>query len=180
MVTTPTACGTSLTAGPTSKPLRPPIEEAVARCAAGGSDAIARRLEELDREWDAERALEATAAATVLVGVVLGATLDSRILVLPALAGGFLLLHALGGWCPPSLLGRRGRRSAAKINEERYALKSLRGDFQGLLILTPAEDRADLARFEGEGGVISGPDASDAHDQHDRAAVTEALDAARQ
>jgi hypothetical protein len=43
---------------------------------------------------------------------------------------GFLLQHAVQGWCPPlPLLRRLGVRTADEINEERYALKALRGDF---------------------------------------------------
>lgn len=39
--------------------------ENVARVAAAGPKAIVRRLEELDREWDIERTLEANAAAVI-------------------------------------------------------------------------------------------------------------------
>ncbi|MHB0774842.1 hypothetical protein [Halomonas sp. WWR20] len=91
------------------------------------------RLDELDREWDIERTLEANAATLGLAGVALGATLDRRWLLLPAAVSGFLLQHALQGWCPPVLLlRRRGVRTAAEIDRERYALKALRGDFDDL------------------------------------------------
>ena len=43
---------------------------------------------------------------------------------------GFLLQHALQGWCPPVPVFRRlGVRTTAEIDRERYALKALRGDF---------------------------------------------------
>ena len=46
---------------------------------------------------------------------------------------GFLFQHAIQGWCPPvPVLRRFGVRTAAEIEEERYALKLLRGDFSGL------------------------------------------------
>jgi hypothetical protein len=49
------------------------------------------------------------------------------------LASGFLLQHALQGWCPPvSLFRRLGVRTSAEIEQERYALKALRGDFQNI------------------------------------------------
>jgi hypothetical protein len=94
---------------------------------------IEYRLAELDREWDIERALEANAATVALSGVLLGAFVDKRFFVLPGLVGGFLLQHALQGWCPPiPYLRKRGFRTAAEIDRERSALKALRGDFDGL------------------------------------------------
>ncbi|KAA0679475.1 hypothetical protein [Roseomonas genomospecies 6] len=96
------------------------------------------RLDELDHEWDIERTLEANAATLALTGTVLGAFLDRRFLVLPAVVTGFLLQHALQGWCPPVPLFRaRGVRTAAEIDRERTALKGLRGDFRRLEAATP-------------------------------------------
>ncbi|MGH7037101.1 MAG: hypothetical protein ACREFK_08330 [Stellaceae bacterium] len=94
---------------------------------------IERRLTELDREWDIERALELTAASLALAGTGLGAALDRRFLILPVLVTGFLLQHTLQGWCPPlPILRQLGFRTAAEIECERYALKLVRGDFTGL------------------------------------------------
>lgn len=91
---------------------------------------IGRRLDELEREWDIERVLEANAATIALGGVLLGAFVDRRWLVLPAAVTAFLLQHAIQGWCPPVPVFRRmGIRTAAEIDRERYALKALRGDF---------------------------------------------------
>lgn len=107
---------------------------------------IETRLAELDREWDMERTLETNAAALAFAGTLLGATLDRRFLVLPLLVSGFLLQHALKGWCPPVVLFRRlGVRSAAEIERERAALKALRGDFRGLD--EPASPAAAEAAF---------------------------------
>ncbi|GAB2175893.1 YgaP family membrane protein [Dongia sp. agr-C8] len=95
-------------------------------------DEIPQRLAELDREWDIERAIEANASTLALTGVVLGATGDRRWLVLPALVTAFLLQHAVQGWCPPVPVLRRLRfRTADEINQERYALRALRGDLAG-------------------------------------------------
>lgn len=106
--------------------------EHIARCAAEGPEVIEQRLDELDREWDIERTLEANAASIMLAGVGLGAFVDRRFLWLPAAVGGFLLQHALQGWCPPVPLFRRlGVRTQGEIEQERYALKALRGDFAG-------------------------------------------------
>ncbi len=93
---------------------------------------IGQRLRELDREWDVERALAANAATLVLVGMGLGLAVDRRFLALPAAVAAFLMQHALQGWCPSlPLLRRMGFRTAREINEERVALKVLRGDFAG-------------------------------------------------
>ena len=94
--------------------------------------ALGRRLAELDREWDIERTLEANAAVASLTGLFLGTAVDRRWYLLSAAVAGFLLQHALQGWCPPVPLFRRlGFRTAAEIDHERYALKALRGDFRG-------------------------------------------------
>src|SRR6478672_8364660 len=76
-------------------------KERLARYAEADPAQIEERLRELDREWDIERMLETNASAAVLAGVFLGATLDRRWFALPAVVGGFLLQHALQGWCPP-------------------------------------------------------------------------------
>lgn len=106
-------------------------EQNVLRVAKGGAAAIQRRLEELDREWDIERALEANASTAVFAGVALGTLVDRRFFALPAIVAGFLFQHAVQGWCPPlPILRRLGFRTASEIGYERYALKAVRGDFQ--------------------------------------------------
>ena len=93
-------------------------------------DEIDERLAALDREWDIERTLEANAAGFAFTGVVLGAFVDRRFLILPAAVTAFLMQHAVQGWCPPlPVFRRRGVRTATEIETERYALKALRGDF---------------------------------------------------
>jgi hypothetical protein len=100
---------------------------------AGHPGEIESRLKELDREWDIERAIEANASTLALAGVVLGAGVDRRWLALSGLVTGFLLQHSLQGWCPPvPVLRRLGFRTAREIERERYALKALRGDFDGV------------------------------------------------
>ncbi|WP_346797483.1 hypothetical protein R5M92_02100 [Halomonas sp. Bachu 37] len=104
---------------------------------------IDRRLYELDDEWDIERTLEANASTLNIIGVTLAASGSRRWLMLPAAVSGFLLQHALQGWCPPIVfLRKRGIRTATEIAVERYALKALRGDFGGL------EDSTDLTTHE--------------------------------
>lgn len=91
---------------------------------------IGHRLRELDREWDIERTLEANAATLVVAGAVLGLTVNRKFLGIPLVVGGFLLQHALQGWCPPLPLFRRlGLRTAAEIQDERSALEATRSHF---------------------------------------------------
>ncbi|MCU0704034.1 MAG: hypothetical protein MUF18_08670 [Fimbriiglobus sp.] len=106
-------------------------EARVNRVAAGGTRAIAERLRELDAEWDTERTLEANASTLVVAGAALALLVDRRFALIPLVVGGFLLQHALQGWCPPLPIFRRlGVRTQAEIERERHALKAARGDFE--------------------------------------------------
>ena len=91
------------------------------------------RLWELEREWAAERVFQANAAVIVWTGLALGLTVRRRFLLLPAVAAAFLFQYAFLGWNPPiAILHRLGLRTRAEIDTERYALKALRGDFEGV------------------------------------------------
>lgn len=106
------------------------MQQRVARYRNASPETISHRLMELEKEWDIERRLKANAATACLVGVTLGLTVDRRWFFFPAVIGGFLLQHAIQGWCPPLPVFRRlGVRTQREIDEERYALKFLRGDF---------------------------------------------------
>jgi hypothetical protein len=107
-------------------------------------DEISARLGELDAEWDVERAIEANASALAFTGVAIGLLSGRRRwFVLPALVTGFLFQHAMQGWCPPvPILRRLGFRTSYEIDEERQALKALRGDFDAL---TTAADKPQAA-----------------------------------
>jgi len=105
-----------------------------------GRDALSRRIEELEHEWDVERLLEANASSLILTGTLLGAAGCRRVppgaagcrrwLLVPAVVSGFLLYHALRGWCPPIPIFRRlGVRTRKEIERERYAFKAARCDF---------------------------------------------------
>ena len=97
----------------------------------GDSRLIRKRLRELDREWDIERVLEANAATVALAGLALGRFSNRGWFLLPTVVAGFLLQHAVQGWCPPVPIFRRlGIRTQTEIDHERYALKLLRGDFK--------------------------------------------------
>jgi hypothetical protein len=120
--------------------IRRRTEASVARCAALGREAIAERLRELKQEWDIERCLETMAPTFSLIGLTLGATVNRKWLLLPLVVQSFFLQHALQGWCPPvPVLRRLGVRTAEEINEERCALKALRGDFEELSEEAPSD-----------------------------------------
>jgi hypothetical protein len=113
---------------------------------------IDERLTELDEEWDIERVIQTNAGIVSLVGLTL-ATARRRWLILPAVAAGFLLQHAIQGWCPPvPILRRLGVRTTKEINHERFALKALRGDFRELIPENQGapQDRADRALHAAE------------------------------
>jgi hypothetical protein len=104
---------------------------------------IPTRLRELDEEWDIERAIEANAAAVGFTGIMLGSLGNRRWYLLPAAVTAFLFQHAVQGWCPPvPILRRLGFRTADEINQERSALKALRGDFDRV---AGSADKADAA-----------------------------------
>ena len=87
--------------------------------------------------------LQMNAGIVSLSGVVLGALVSRRILLLPAVVFGFFAQHATQGWCPPLPVFRKmGVRTRREINKEKYPLKALRGDFED--IGTSHEGVADL------------------------------------
>lgn len=62
---------------------------------------IGSRLNQLDKEWDIERAIEMNASALAFIGVALGFFHHPYWLILPAGVTAFLFQHAVQGWCPP-------------------------------------------------------------------------------
>jgi hypothetical protein len=94
---------------------------------------IDARIDELAREWDIERWLETNASILALSGLALGILRRQAWLALPVVVSGFLLQHAIRGWCPPVWLFRRlGARTRQEIDRELYSLRAMRGDFDGL------------------------------------------------
>lgn len=112
--------------------IRRQTEQSIAYFAEHPED-IDRRLQELDQEWDTERVLETTASGFSLLGLTFGVIRGRKWYALPLVVNGFLLQHALQGWCPPvEVIRRLGVRTAREIDTERQALKILRGDLQRL------------------------------------------------
>ncbi len=115
-------------------------QQCLERYAAADREAISRHIDALDREWDVERYLQMNAGIVSLSGVVLGSMVSRRFLVLPAVVFGFFFQHATQGWCPPLPVFRKmGVRTRREINQEKYALKALRGDFEHMSPETPPD-----------------------------------------
>lgn len=113
------------TAAQVNEKIRRRTDANIAKARALGAQAIQQRLRELDREWDIERAIEANASSIALAGIALGAFVHRRFLLLPAAVCGFLLQHALQGWCPPvPILRRLGFRTQTEIEGERCGLRA--------------------------------------------------------
>lgn len=110
-----------------------------------GRESIDRRLAELDHEWDIERFVETMAPTFTLLGMGLGLTISRKWFALPIIVQAFFLQHALQGWCPPiPILRRLGVRTSTEIDEERHALKAIRGDYEHVS-LSRGELRAERA-----------------------------------
>ena len=121
------------TAEQVNEQIRRQTEQNVEHYAKRGSDAIESRLSELQHEWDIERTLQTNFALVTLVGIALGQLVNRSWLAFSGAAAGFMLQHALQGWCPPVPIFRRlGFRTSAEIDAERYALKAVRGDLRAM------------------------------------------------
>jgi hypothetical protein len=136
------------------------LEQRLACLADAGRQAITDRLEEIEREWSAGRATKATIGVIVVAGLALaGLTSNSWWLILPAV-GGLLLLQYL--FTRSSWLGatfrEMGFRSGAEIDHEKFTLKALRGDFRDLPSIHEIENKDDIMRLEGEGGISLDPE----------------------
>jgi hypothetical protein len=53
-----------------------------------------------------------------------------------------------------------GFRTSSEIDQEKMALKVLRGDFRSLPTVLDVEKRDDISRLEGEGGITVDPEES--------------------
>ena len=99
--------------------------------AARRSEAISKRIEELDREWPIDRVLMIGVGFNLLLGFLPGRVGSRTWYLFPAVVGGILLLHALQGWYPPlPILRRLGFRTRKEIDREKLALKAILGDLR--------------------------------------------------
>jgi hypothetical protein len=150
---------TSQAAATCKPPRRADFERHLARVAEGGPAAIAERLTQLDQEWTAGRMTKATASVMILAGLPLAVFVNPWFTVIPAV-GGLLIAQYLFGrhsWLGGLFCGM-GYRTGSEIEEEKFALKALRGDFKDLPTVHDIEDRDAISRLEGEGGMVVEPD----------------------
>ena len=134
------------------------LEQRIACLANAGPAAIDGRLAELEREWTAGRMTKATIGVAVVCGMALAA-INPWWLILPAVAGLFLLSYVFGRTSALGLLFHElGFRSGFEVDQEKMALKVLRGDFKQLPTLLEIESREDISRLEGEGGIALDPE----------------------
>lgn len=103
----------------------------ISRYVGADRSTIDQRLGELDREWNVERLIETEAPLMIGLGIALGLAKDRKWFALSALAASMVILHNLQGWYPLVPLFRRlGLRTQNEIEQERNALRLLRGDHE--------------------------------------------------
>lgn len=110
------------------------------------SDAeISTQIEKLNKEWDIERYLGVNMSSLAITGLATAAiSKNKRWNILPAIVLGFFFQHAVQGWCPPlPILRSLNIRTRKEIEQEKYALKLIRGDFEHLQ-KSPSENMNNL------------------------------------
>ena len=135
------------------------LEQRLACLADAGPEAIEARLAELDRTWTAGRATQATIGLLIVVGFALTVAVSPWWLILPALGGVFLLQYLFSSTCWLGLtFHAMGFPTRFEVEQEKTALRVLRGDFRQLPTVLDIEDHEDIARLEGEGGITIEPE----------------------
>ena len=108
-------------------------------------DRVEERLGDLEREWDVERAVAVGAGVATLAGLAL-ALVRKRWALLSVGAAALLIAHSAGRCCAPlPVLRCLGVRTRAEIEQERYALKALRGDFSAVRTGPQSDPEANAA-----------------------------------
>lgn len=113
----------------------------IARYTNKGSEELSARIDALDKEWDIERYLGVNMSTVALSGLVTAAlTKNKNWNILTAVVLGFFFQHSVQGWCPPLPILRLLKiRTAKEIEQEKYALKILRGDFNDITTVSHQE-----------------------------------------
>ena len=152
------------------------LECRLAKLADAGPHAIGDRLTQLDWEWTSGRAAKVAAAVMVLAGTALTLATGSEWWLILTVAGGLGMLQY--AFSRTSWLGRTfqemGYRTGCEVEQEKFALKTLRGDFRHLPTVHDIEDKDDISRLEGEGGIVV---EYEAHKVDSREAVKEVVQA---
>ena len=107
------------------------IENSVRAYGAKGNLAISDRIDRLEHEWDIDRTIMVGIGISNIILQILSIGRPKSIFrKLAFLQMPFLVYHAFRGWMPPvSVLRRLLVRSNKEIDAEKYALKTIRGDF---------------------------------------------------
>lgn len=159
--------------GTTGKPADSALCERIARIADQGPEAVSRRLDELNVEWTVGRWVKVVCGLLLLVGVALTATLNPWWIgaALVAVAGATLVQYLFfrRSWLG-AIFAAAGVRPGAVIEDERIALRVLRGDFRFLPTLNQIHDREAVSRMAGEGGPALDED-DDMYDSREAAQV---------
>lgn len=146
---------------PTSRCSDLSLHRRLACLADAGPQAIDERLVEIESEWSAGRLTKASIGVLLLTGIALAVFVSPVWMILPLLCGLFLLqyLFGRGSWLAAAFHGL-GYRASSEIDQEKFALKALRGDFRDLPTVFDIENKDDISRLEGEGGIALDPDES--------------------
>jgi hypothetical protein len=145
---------------------KPPIDkkqqlrERISKIAVDGPAAVDRRLDELGCEWTTGRLVKAASGAMLLAGLLPARRSVGKVGLALMLASGATLAQY---WiCKRSWLAdvfaQLGVRSGTEIEDERIALRILRGDFRDLPTLHHIEDDDAMSRMADEGGPAYDPD----------------------
>lgn len=111
------------------------------------AEEIDARIVQLKKEWDIERLIQLNAASVAFAGLLLGTVVNRRWYALSWTVAGWLLVHGIQGWYPPMRLFRMlGFRTQQEIDEEIYALRMLKGDFNDVSDMTTSEKLLNLVR----------------------------------
>ena len=131
-------------------------EYRLAKIADAGPFAIRERLVALDSEWSAGRASNSAMAVVILLGTILTLTQGWVWLLLSATVGLCLLqsLFTQESWLV-LVFQELGFRTKLEIEQEKFALRTLRGDFRNLPTYHQIEENRDITRLEGEGGIVA-------------------------
>lgn len=104
------------------------------------------RISALNREWEMERVLTLCVGAASIASMLAARRGGRSLWAVPVAGGAMLMQQALtGGSLLVPLLRRLGFRTRKEIELEKYALKSLRGDFRRIPVEGGPLARANAA-----------------------------------
>lgn len=136
------------------------LRERISKIAVDGPAAVDRRLAELDCEWTTGRLVKAASGAMLLAGLLPARRSIGTVGTGLMLAAGATLAQywiCQRSWLA-DLFALCGARSGTEIEDERIALRILRGDFRDLPTLNHIEDSDAMSRMADEGGPAYDPD----------------------